>query len=135
MVGTLILILAVSWYWQEVETFEGALFGIGTIAAVLDCFGKACMIYAFSVGPAGVIGAFVTISNVLLIIVEAFREWRVPFGLEITSFLLATFGAMWFVIPNEMIYGLRLIFCCKRIGSRAGSRDSPTFSSSTHLPN
>jgi hypothetical protein len=93
-------LIAVSWYWQVEQEFDGTLFAIGLAASILDTIGKAFIQRAFAAGPAGIVGAFVEINNVILIVIEAIREKRVPSGLEFASFLLATVGALWFVIPD-----------------------------------
>ena len=36
-----------------------------------------------------------------------------PGDLQIVSFFFASYGALWFVIPSEMIAIKRAIFCCQ----------------------
>ena len=110
--GALILIVALSWYWPCVEPFDPTLFGVGLAASILDTIGKAFIQRAFAAGPAGIVGAFVEINNIVLILIETVRERRVPSGLEWGSFVLATVGALWFVIPNELFWLINKAFCC-----------------------
>ena len=68
---------------------------------------------AWATGPAGIVGAFVEINNVILVIIEAIREQRVPTGLEFGSFVFAMIGALWFVIPDQLYDLFKCIFCCR----------------------
>ena len=39
----IVMILGVSWYWQEVDTFKRDLFVIGIFGSIFDSLGKACV--------------------------------------------------------------------------------------------
>jgi drug/metabolite transporter (DMT)-like permease len=102
--GGLLTIVSAAWYFQYVVTWDPTLFWVGLGAAILDTIGKAFIQRAFAAGPAGIVGAFVEINNVLLVIIEAVREQRVPSGLEFVSFIFAMVGALWFVIPGQLYW-------------------------------
>ena len=69
----IIMIIGVTWYWREVDTFKKDLFIIGIFGSIFDSVGKACIQKAYSKGPAGPVSAFVELNNVFLVIFEAFR--------------------------------------------------------------
>ena len=71
--GVFILFLGVSWWWQIEEEFDPVLLGYGLAASIFDTIGKAFVLNAWSVGPAGSVGAFCELTNVGLVIVEAVR--------------------------------------------------------------
>ena len=109
-----VIILGVTWYWKEVDTFNRRLFIIGFFGSIFDTCGKACIQRAYSTGPAGPVSAFVEMNNVVLVIFEAIRARKMPNYLEFIGFILAIVGALVLCIPDEITNLLRCIFCCKR---------------------
>jgi drug/metabolite transporter (DMT)-like permease len=101
--STLIMILGIAWFWQEVEVFNKKLFIIGIFGSIFDSVGKACIQKAYSKGPAGPVSAFVELNNVLLVVFEGLRYWQLPKSLELIGFLLGIIGALVLCIPDELI--------------------------------
>ena len=74
---------------------------LGTIGSIFDAVAKSLVQTAFSRGPAGSVTALTYTTNVLLVVMEALRLWRVPAGLEIFGFFLAVFGALCLVLRDQ----------------------------------
>ena len=110
--STLVLILGVSWYWQSVEKFDATLFGVGIIASILDTVGKVFIQRAFANGPCGPVAACVELNNVILVLIESARNGKVPHWLELVGFLFGISGGMVFVLPGQIWWFVKLIFCC-----------------------
>lgn len=110
---TIIIILGCAWYWQEVAEFRWKLFLIGFFSSIFDTCGKACILKAFSIGPAGPVAAFVELNNVLLVLFEGLRLWHVPNYLEIIGFFLGICGALVLSIPKQLMALIRKILCMK----------------------
>ena len=121
--GLIILVIAVSWYWQYMEQFDPRLFAFGFAASIFDSLGKAFILNAWAVGPAGIVGAFCELSNVGLLVVEAIREMRVPSGLELGSFIFAILGALWFAIPDELFKLIEWVSCSRCCNPRKEKTD------------
>lgn len=71
-VCSLVLLVGISWYWQEHE-FNRYLFFMGLLQAVFDTLGKVCLANALCKGPAGPITAVEILSTVMLTMYEALR--------------------------------------------------------------
>ena len=112
-VGSFLLFIGITWWWQIEEQFDAKLFGYGLGASIFDTLGKMFLLNAQAVGPVGIIGAYCELSQFGLLTVEAIREKRVPTGLEFGSFFLAIIGALWFVIPAELYWLLDRVFCSR----------------------
>ena len=98
----ILLIIGVSWYWQVVEPFNKKLLLWGTIASIIDSIAKALIQTAFSKGPVGSVAAISQLSNVLLVVFDALRLWKLPSGLEILGFILAVLGGLSFVLKEQV---------------------------------
>jgi len=107
IVNILMMICAIP-YWILVS-FSLRLFVIGLIGGLINTCGLVCVQNAMAVGPAGPVSAVVAISNLLLVIVEAFKMWKVPSIFEILAFLFGAYGAVILVLPG---YFERFCFCC-----------------------
>ena len=94
------MIVGVTWYWKEVDTFKKDLFVIGIFGSIFDSIGKACVQKAYSKGPAGPVGAFVELNNVILVIFEACRLWQLPKNLEFVGFAFGIIGALILCMPD-----------------------------------
>jgi uncharacterized membrane protein len=96
----IVMIVGVTWYWKEVDTFKKDLFIIGIFGSIFDSVGKACVQKAYSKGPAGPVGAFVELNNVFLVIFEACRLWQLPKNLEFVGFAFGIIGALILCMPD-----------------------------------
>ena len=100
-IGSLIILLiGVTWYWRYCAEFQWQTFLIGFFSSIFDICGKACIMKAYSQGPAGPVSAFVELNNVLLVVFEGIRLMKLPNYLEIIGFLLGIFGALVLSIPK-----------------------------------
>ena len=72
-VNTLVLILSI-FYFVNIGKFDTYLFGIGLVGSFFDTLGIVCITRAFSCGPAGLISAIATSTNLFLTIVEAIKH-------------------------------------------------------------
>lgn len=97
MSSFIVLFIGVTWYWRSVAPFDRTLFLYGIAGSVLDTIGKSFIQTAFSKGPAGPVAAFVEMNNIVLIILDSFRAWSMPSGLEILGFILGITGGLCFV--------------------------------------
>jgi uncharacterized membrane protein len=108
----IIMIVGVSWYWREVDSFKKNLFIIGIFGSMFDAIGKAFVQKAYSKGPAGPVSAFVELNNVFLVIFEGLRQWQLPRSLELLGFLLGIVGALILCVPDELIRMFKCLFPC-----------------------
>ena len=72
-VNVLVMILSI-FYFANVGKFDAYLFGIGLAGSFFDTLGIVCITRAFSCGPAGLISALATSTNLFLTIVEAIKH-------------------------------------------------------------
>ena len=85
---------------------------IGFFGSIFESVGKACILKAFSKGPAGQVSALVELNNVLLVVFEAARLAKLPKNLELLGFLIGMFGAMVLCIPDELTKLFKCFFPC-----------------------
>ena len=109
-----LLIIGVSWYWQAIEPFNRNLLLVGTLGSIIDSIAKALLQTAFSKGPIGSVAAISQLANVLLVIFDAIRIWKVPTGLEILGFFLVLIGALSFVLKEQVEGVVRAVWCAKK---------------------
>ena len=70
----LFVLVASIFYFAHVGEFDTYLFVIGLVGSFLDALGIVCITKAFSCGPAGLISALATTTNLFLTIVEAIKH-------------------------------------------------------------
>jgi hypothetical protein len=68
----LIILVAAVIYWNMVA-FSHYLFWLGMIGSIINSLGTASMQNAVAIGPAGPASALAAVSNLLLVVIEAFR--------------------------------------------------------------
>ena len=102
-------------YWTLVS-FSPRLFIIGLIGGLINTGGLVCVQNGLAVGPAGPVSAIVAISNLLLVIVEAFKLWKVPSVFEILAFLFGAYGAVILVLPE--FFDKYCCCCCPFVKNR-----------------
>ena len=72
IVGAIVLIIGVTWYWQYIETFNKTLFFIGFSQSIFDSLGNASIANSLSKGPAGPVAA-IAYTSILLTAFEICR--------------------------------------------------------------
>jgi hypothetical protein len=72
-VNVLVMIISI-FYFAKVGQFDWYLFAIGLTGSFLDTLGIVAITRAFSCGPAGLIAALATSTNLFLTIVEAIKH-------------------------------------------------------------
>lgn len=93
-----IVIIAAIPYWLYFG-FSQYLFWMGLLGSFFSTLAIVSFQNAISIGPAGPVAAIVALSQVLLFVVEAFRNSKVPSSFEIIGLALGFFGAIIIVIP------------------------------------
>lgn len=96
----IILLVGILWYWRVVEPLDLKLFLIGTAGSMIDAVAKSYIQAAFAKGPAGSVAALAQMQNILLVMLDAFRLWKVPTGLEILGFFLCITGGLCLVLKE-----------------------------------
>ena len=98
-VNTLVLIISI-FYIANVDKFDPYLFGIGLAGSFFDNIGIVCVTKAFSCGPAGLVAAICTSTNLFLTIIEAIKHERSLSKMETIGLSLGLYGALVLVIPQ-----------------------------------
>lgn len=114
------------WKWNEESpelSFDLNLFYWGLFGSIINIMGITSLQVAISMGPAGPISAFVSMSNVLLTILEAiYYQKRLELS-ETFGFFIGFSGVLFLVIPElfEKIFELiKVCFsCCFRKNPKA----------------
>lgn len=73
LVNICVMIVSI-FYFVNVGTFDIECFWIGMIGSFVDTLGIVCITRAFTCGPAGLIAAITTSTNLFLTIVEAIKH-------------------------------------------------------------
>lgn len=132
--STVVIIIGLTWYWRAYK-FSLKLFLIGIAGSVFDTAGKAFIQNAYANGPMGPIAACVELNNILLVIICAGIERKVPSWLEIVAFILGITGGLFFVIPAQIYEFFKCVFCCQCRPSEHGLLDGEDNSNAgSHTP-
>ena len=115
LTNIIILIVALI-YWSQHE-FSTYLFLVGTVGAIINSVGITCVNTAIAKGPMGPVSAIVACSNILLVLVEAFKNQKVPSWIEFIALVLGFAGALELVIP-QFFEKICCICCLKRKGTK-----------------
>lgn len=71
------------------------------------------MIACYSTGsPAGPSGALISSQSILLTIVAAITDLKVPSWMQLVGLVFGIIGAFTLTVPDKLIGLLRCIFCC-----------------------
>lgn len=98
IVNLIILIFAVV-FWQF-HPFNRRLFWIGTVGSIINTIGIGCITMAIQKGPMGPVSALSATSNILLVIVEAIRNQKVPSWIELLALVFGFLGGLELVFPE-----------------------------------
>ena len=107
-------------------SFDWTLWINGTIASFFNLCGCVFAISSFATGePIGPISALICTQTILVVVITAFIEMKVPSVMELIGLVFGLFGAMLLTIPDEL-YALwfRLTRCRPYRSPRlAGTKD------------
>ena len=95
-------------YWVLIS-FSMRLFFLGLIGGLINTLGLVCLQHALSKGPIGPVSAIAAISNPILVLIEAFKLWKLPSLLEFIAFIVGAYGAIILVLPQ---FFDKFCFCC-----------------------
>ena len=111
-VNALVLIASI-FYFANVGKFDTYLFAIGLAGSFFETIGIVCITKAFSCGPAGLVAAMGTSTNLFLTIIEAIKHQRSLSQMETIGLLLGIYGALVLVIPH-VFEKYCFCFCVKK---------------------
>ena len=94
------MIIAVTWYWQQIETFNMYFFKVGLIGSFIDFIGLVSLQTAFTIGPGGPVSALSCFRALILIIIEVVKTHECPKIMEIVGFVIGFLGSIVLVIPE-----------------------------------
>jgi drug/metabolite transporter (DMT)-like permease len=100
-------------YFGHFGEFDTYLFTIGLVGSFLDTLGIVFITRAFSSGPAGLISALATSTNLFLTILEAIKHHRGLSKMESFGLLLGIYGALVLALPS-FFEKFCFCFCVKK---------------------
>ena len=109
-------------YWIYVD-FSWYHFWVGLGSAIINTLGLVAVANAFRTGPGGPVSAITSISNVILVVVEAIKKKRMPTVFELAGLVFGIFGSLVLVIPGYFRYWLCCL-CCRDDEARIHQDDS-----------
>jgi drug/metabolite transporter (DMT)-like permease len=113
VVNVVVLIIAIP-YWSSYG-FSKYLFWMGLVGSIVNTLGIVCIQNAMSRGPGGPVSAIASVSCILLVIIEAIKNNRMLFWMEIIGLILGIYGSLILVIPEHIEK-----YCCCCIFKKRG---------------
>eukprot|EP00347_Sterkiella_histriomuscorum_P009767 403339972 len=96
---------------QNSETFSIRNLIVGTLGSILNTIGLSLIAKACTIGPVGPAVSLVNLNTIMFTIIEAFKLWQFPRGLEIFGLTVGFTGAMVLSMPDQMEALWRFITC------------------------
>lgn len=111
IVNTLLMIAGII-YWATTD-FNQGVFWIGLVGSIINNLAIVLIGYTLSIGPAGPVAAITTVQTIILTVIMALIQAKVPKSFEILGLILGLLGALVLSIPEFMAKVFRGLFCCQ----------------------
>ncbi|CDW78502.1 UNKNOWN [Stylonychia lemnae] len=110
-VGIILTCFLIPKFWDPNFNLKNLL--IGSLGSILNSIGLSLIAQACATGPIGPAVSLVNLNTIIFTIIEAFKLWKFPKGLEIFGLAIGFTGAMVLSMPDQMERLFRFLTCKK----------------------
>jgi len=98
--------------------YDSKLWLFGFLGSIVNMFGGVFAISAFASGaPLGPIGALLGTQRIILVILYAFLDWKVPPWVQILALIIGIIGSLILSIPATLHKFLLFVITCGTISN------------------